>query len=100
MRHRFSRVLLVLSVLLTASSLTAQTAYQINSGGTAVSPFTADQKFSGGSNAFVSTAAVTGIGSYPMAIYQTERSGDFTYTLDGFPANAACEVRLHFAETF
>jgi hypothetical protein len=100
MRHRFLPVRLVLSVLLTASSLTAQTNYLINSGGTAASPFAADQKFSGGSNTFVSTATITGIGSYPMSIYQTERSGDFTYTLDGFPANAPCELRLHFAETF
>ncbi len=99
MRHRISRVLLGLSILLAPSPLLGQT-YKINSGGTAVSPFSADQKFVGGSPTYVTTATISGNGSYPMSIYQTERAGDFTYTLDGFPPDAPCEVRLHFAETY
>lgn len=91
--------LLSLLLWLPATSGQAQT-YKINGGGAAVAPFSADQKFTGSSTTYVTTAPITGVGTYPMAIYQTERSGDFTYLLDGFPANAPCEVRLHFAETF
>jgi len=99
MRLHLCRLLLLVTAWLPAVGVQAQT-FQINAGGPAVSPFAADSSFAGGSNAYVTTAAITGIGSYPMAIYQTERSGNFTYTLTGFPANSPCEVRLHFAETF
>jgi hypothetical protein len=34
----------------------------------------------------------------PMALYQSERSGDFTYTIPVNPAPAGYTVRLHFAE--
>jgi len=36
----------------------------------------------------------------PMAVYQTARVGNFTYTIPGFAAGSSHTVRLHFAETF
>jgi hypothetical protein len=36
----------------------------------------------------------------PMAVYQSARIGNFTYTLPGFAAGSTHTVRLHFAETF
>jgi hypothetical protein len=35
-----------------------------------------------------------------MAVYQTGRDGNFTYTIPGFTAGSSHTVRLHFAETF
>ncbi|RFC45504.1 MAG: Glucose/arabinose dehydrogenase, beta-propeller fold [Verrucomicrobia bacterium] len=99
MRSNFFRAIFLALALLPATSGLAQT-YKINAGGTAVSPFSADVKFGGGSTTYSTTEPITGNGSYPMSIYQTERSGNFTYTLDGFPANAPCELRLHFAEIY
>lgn len=75
---------------------------RINSGGSAVSPFTADQSFSGGSTyssgSVVSTSGVTN--AAPAAIYQSERFGNFSYTLGSLTPNAAYTVRLHFAEIY
>ena len=36
----------------------------------------------------------------PMAVYQSARVGNFTYTIPGFTAGSSHTVRLHFAETF
>ena len=36
----------------------------------------------------------------PQAVYQTNRFGNFTYTIPGFTAGANYIVDLHFAETF
>jgi len=36
----------------------------------------------------------------PMAVYQTARIGNFTYTIPGFVAGSSHTVRLHFAETY
>jgi hypothetical protein len=35
-----------------------------------------------------------------MAVYQTARVGNFTYTIPGFAPGSSHTVRLHFAETF
>jgi len=35
-----------------------------------------------------------------MAVYQTARTGNFTYTLSGFSPQSSHTVRLHFAETY
>jgi hypothetical protein len=75
---------------------------QINSGGPAVSPFVADEDFSGGSTIHhANTIDLTGVvNPAPMAVYQTARIGNFTYTLPGFAAGSSHTIRLHFAETF
>jgi hypothetical protein len=76
--------------------------YRINAGGAAVSPFSADQFFSGG-NTYTSGATVTTSGvanAGPASIYQTERFGEHSYVLTGLTANASYIVRLHFAEIY
>jgi hypothetical protein len=75
---------------------------RINAGGGAAAPFSADQYASGGStysagNA-VSTAGVTS--PAPAAVYQSERYGNFAYTIGGLAAGSAYAVRLHFAEIY
>ncbi|GHO42415.1 glycosyl hydrolase [Ktedonospora formicarum] len=75
---------------------------QINSGGNAVSPFIADTDFSGGtavtSGNTVSTSGVTN--PAPQAVYQTNRYGNFTYTIPNLTPGKSYTVRLHFAETY
>jgi hypothetical protein len=78
------------------------TLYQINSGGGAVSPFAGDQSFTGG-NTYASGAAVSTAGvanAAPAAVYQTERFGNFSYTLGALSPGASYTVRLHFAEVY
>jgi hypothetical protein len=81
---------------------TGLTAFAINSGGNAAGNFVADTDFNGGSPAATSntidTSAVTN--PAPQAVYQTERFGNFTYTIPGFNPGAPYTVRLHFAEFF
>src|SRR5260370_4861867 len=74
----------------------------INAGGPAVSPFLADQDFAGGGTInHANTIDLSGVTNpAPMAVYQTARVGNFTYTLPGFAAGSSHTVRLHFAETF
>jgi beta-glucanase (GH16 family) len=74
----------------------------VNSGGSAAGSFSADGSFAGGtaasSTASIDTSGV--INAAPQAVYQTERYGNFTYTLTGFTAGANYTVRLHFAEFY
>ena len=83
-------------------SSTPTTIYRINSGGSAVSPFTADQYFSGGTARTVTNAiTTTGLtNAAPQGVYQAERYGNVTYTLPGLVAAAKYTVRLHFAELY
>jgi hypothetical protein len=78
------------------------TVIQINSGGPAVAPFAADEDFTGGGTInhanTIDLSAVTN--PAPMAVYQTARVGNFTYTIPGFAPGSSHTVRLHFAETF
>lgn len=78
------------------------TVVQINSGGPAVSPFVADEDFSGGGTInHANTINLSGVTNpAPMAVYQTARVGNFTYTIPGFNPGSSHTVRLHFAETF
>ncbi len=74
----------------------------INSGGPAVSPFVADEDFTGGATVdhanTINTSKVTN--PAPAAVYQTGRDGNFTYTIPGFTAGSMHTVRLHFCETY
>jgi hypothetical protein len=81
----------------------------INSGGPAESnssggdaSFAADEDFSGGgtdtSANTITTAGVTN--AAPMAVYQSERAGTFTYTIPGLVAGSSHTVLLHFAEFY
>jgi hypothetical protein len=87
----------------TASVTVAQaTVYQINCGGSASSPYTADQYYSGGTARTVTNAiTTTGVTNpAPQAVYQAERYGAVTYTLPSLTAGASYLVRLHFAELY
>jgi large repetitive protein len=77
--------------------------YQIDSGSAvAAAPFTADEFASGGSqsgtNANIATTGVAN--AAPMQVYQTNRFGNFTYTIPALTAGDSYTVRLHFAENF
>jgi hypothetical protein len=84
------------------SAHAAASSVQINAGGAAVTPFVADTDFSGGATASVTnaidTSAVTN--PAPQAVYQSNRYGNFTYTIPGLTASSTYTVRLHFAEEY
>jgi len=86
----------------TATTGSAITSIAINAGGPAVSPFLADVDFNGGATiTHANTIDLTGVTNpAPMAVYQTGRDANFTYTIPGFAAGSSQTVRLHFAETF
>jgi hypothetical protein len=87
------------SVTVTAAN---QTSYKINCGGSAASPFIADQNFSGGTAHTVTNAiTTTGVANAaPQAVYQSERYGTTTYTFPNLTTGAQYTVRLHFAELY
>jgi hypothetical protein len=81
----------------------------INSGGPAESnsgggdaSFVADEDVTGGgsdtSANTITTAGVTN--AAPVAVYQSERAGTFTYTIPGLVAGSQHTVLLHFAEFY
>jgi hypothetical protein len=74
--------------------------YQINCGGDASPPFTADQYYNGGSeNAVTKTINTTDVTDpAPQAVYQTERYGTMTYTFPNLVSGTSYKVRLHFSE--
>jgi hypothetical protein len=74
----------------------------LDSGGPAAGPFTADAFAGGGRVSTTSRAIDTGgvIAPAPQAVYQTERFGDFTYTIPNLTPGGTYLVRLHFAEIF
>lgn len=74
-----------------------------NSGGGDVS-FSADEDYSGGGKATPTTHAISttaaGANAAPMAVYQTQRDGKFSYTIPGLVAGSQHTVLLHFAEIY
>jgi hypothetical protein len=86
----------------TTSACPTTTSIQINSGGPAAAPFIADADFSGGGTInHANTIDLSGVTNpAPMAVYQTARTGSFSYTIPGFNPGSSHTVRLHFAETF
>ncbi|MFZ3200806.1 MAG: malectin domain-containing carbohydrate-binding protein [Candidatus Acidiferrales bacterium] len=86
----------------TQSSTTGGQIIAINSGGPLVSPFVADEDFTGGATTShpntINTSNVTN--PAPAAVYQTGRDGNFSYTIPGFTAGTNYVVRLHFCETY
>jgi len=91
------------SVCCANATCSAGPTFQIDTGSTsAVSPFTADQFFTGGTaRSVTNTITTSGVtNAAPQAVYQTERYGTSTYTVTGLPASSPYTVRLHFAELF
>ena len=74
----------------------------INASGTGVGSYAADEDFAGGTESSTTATINTGgvANPAPQAVYQTQRFGNFTYTLPGFTPGATYTVRLHFAETY
>ena len=64
--------------------------------------YVADKQVSGGSTASTTHAITvdTTIDTAPQAVYQSNRYGNFTYTLTGFTSGTQHIVKLHFAETY
>ena len=92
--------------LLAATAFTARAAgsggVDINAGGAAAAPFVADEDFTGGTTASVTNAiSTTGVTNpAPQSVYQSNRYGNFTYTVPGLTAGASYAVRLDFAEEY
>jgi len=84
-----------------ASAKTLTVVAQINTGGGAASPFSADTGFDSG-NMFSNATAIStaGVNSpAPQAVYQDVRwNPSFTYTIPGLTSGSSYLVRLHFAE--
>jgi hypothetical protein len=76
---------------------------QINAGGPAEGSYLADVDFVGGAVSGNTTTAIDMSGvtaPAPLAVYQSSRNGNVTYTLGGFVPGSAHTVRLHFVEPF
>jgi len=82
---------------------TAGNTVSINAGGQATGSFAADAFFSAG-NTFsttnaIDTSQISGTVP-PQAVFQTERYGEFTYTIPNRTAGSAQTVTLYFQESF
>src|SRR5262249_39712044 len=73
----------------------------IDAGGPSAGGYQADADVTGGSvystGDAIDTSGVSG--AAPQSVYQTERFGDFTYTLPNLTPNGSYTVRLHYAES-
>lgn len=73
----------------------------VNAGGIGIGSFSGDGYFSGGSASAVTgtidTSAITP--PVPPGIYQSERSGNFSYTIPNLTPGGIYTVRLHFVDT-
>ncbi len=74
----------------------------IDAGGATVGAYAADSGFTGGTAASTSAAIGTSAAVNPAseAVYQSERYGDFTYTLRNLLPGATYTVGLDFAEIY
>ncbi len=87
--------------IMTAPLMVFVSRYAINSGGGGVGPFTADSNYSGSTNSFSVTNAIDLSGVVnpaPVAVYQSERVGQFMYVLNNLVPGSNYTVRLHLAE--
>jgi beta-galactosidase len=89
---------------LTASFTAAAQSVSIDVGGAAAGSFLADAYFSGGStysttNA-IDTALLTSGTVPPQAVLQSERFGEFTYTIPNLAAGAPYSATLYFEESY
>ncbi len=77
---------------------------QINSGGSAASPFVVDTDYSGGAVGLSTTSTIdtSGISDpAPQAVYQTNRIGaSFSYSMPNLTPGTSYTVQLDFAETY
>ena len=75
---------------------------RLSAGGTGAGNFGPDDDFVGGNIATVSNSIDTSTALFPapMAVYQSERWGNVTYTIPGLVSGNSYIVRLHFVETY
>ena len=92
----------VSGIEITQPTTTTTTDLQIDAGGVASGAWLADEDFTGGTasstTAAINTSLVTN--PAPQAVYQTERFGDFTYTIPNLTPGTNYTVNLHFAEIY
>ena len=76
----------------------------VNNSGGGDASFAADEDFTGGGASTPTTHSISttaaGANAAPMAVYQTQRDGTFTYTIPGMVANSQHTILLHFAEIY
>ena len=75
----------------------------VNAGGGAAGTFVADAGFTGGSTYSTTAAIDTSLVPSPVppaAVFQTERYGEFTYTVGSRTPGSAQTVTLYFAESY
>ena len=74
----------------------------IDCGGAASGTFVTDTDFNGGATSGTGTTIDTSAvaNPAPQAVYQSNRFGNFTYTIPGLTAGGTYTVRLHFAEEY
>lgn len=72
----------------------------INCGGSGVGSFAADKWYSNGATYSYNTAVnVSGVtNAAPATVYQSNRSGNLTYTVSGLKPDSSYTTHLHFAE--
>ncbi len=91
------------SVTATFNQPDVGTVLSVNPGGAAAGTFVADAYFTGGSTysttSAIDTAQITGAVP-PQAVFQTERYGEFTYTIPNRAPGSAQAVTLYFAESY
>ena len=87
----------------TVSGAVSDAAVSLNAGGAASGAFAADAGFTGGST-YATTAAIdtslVPAPAPPAAVFQTERYGEFTYTVGSRTPGSAQTVTLYFAESY
>jgi|GEM_PF-1390892 len=100
--YTFSSIARSHSISVSFASLSPTVVYRINCGGSALSPFTQDNYYSGGTARTVSNSIDTSktSNSAPQQVYKSERYGNITYTLPDLTPAAEYIVRLHFAELY
>jgi hypothetical protein len=87
-------------VAATTHACPVTSAVEINSGGPAVSSFSADEDYSGGgvvetTDTIATVSVPTGL---PMELFQSSRTGTFSYDVKGFAPNSNHTVTLYFIE--
>ncbi len=93
---------LYLTLPFAGSTSTTSSAVTIDSGSSAAQgSYVADVNFAGGTtSSSTHTITIPSGDTASQAVYQTNRFGNFTYTIGGFNAGTSHTVKLHFAETY
>jgi|GEM_PF-1972577 len=95
-------VCLLITTLRVFAQSPAPAVIRIHAGGAAIGSWLADKDFSASQVSTTGAPIVTTLVSNPapQAVYQSERYGDFTYTIPGLTPGLSYPVNLHFAEIY